>query len=175
MLIEFTRRFSMAHRLRDKEHVKCAIPHGHNEYVQVRLSSCEDISLDGKSNMVLPFARLKKRWHYFVDEFLDHSLQLGHEDPLINYFKVQEKERLSQILVTPGDPTTEVLCYVLACKCQAFLRDESLPFKLEELSIEETPTNKVIFNPNQQVNLIPDCSDWWFFRADNSINDFSHS
>lgn len=165
----------MAHRLRDKEHTKCAIPHGHNEFVQVRLSALETVSLDGEGNMVLPFARLKKRWHAFVDDYLDHSLHLGLNDPLIDYFKDKEPERLSQVLVTPGDPTTEMLCFVLASKCQAYLTAENLPFKLQELSVEETPTNKVYYKPSDRVQLIPDCTDWWFNRPDNSINDFSNS
>ena len=35
--LEFTRRYAMAHRLLATKSAKCAIPHGHNEFVTVRL------------------------------------------------------------------------------------------------------------------------------------------
>ena len=36
--LEFTRRYAMAHRLLATKSPKCAIPHGHNEFVTVRLA-----------------------------------------------------------------------------------------------------------------------------------------
>ena len=35
--VRFTRRFSMAHRLIADAGSKCAVPHGHNEFVTVTL------------------------------------------------------------------------------------------------------------------------------------------
>lgn len=175
MKIEFTRRFSMAHRLLAEEHSKCAIPHGHNEYITVIFSPIEAVALDAKKNMVAPFASLKKTWHRFIDEAVDHSLQLSIDDPLLRYFQEHEPNRLEQVMVTPGDPTTEVVCMLLSHKCRAFLKAENHPFELHSLSIEETPTNKVTLASDDRVQIDGDFSSWWFHRPDLTINDFPNS
>ena len=105
----FTRRYSMAHRLIADAGSKCAIPHGHNEQVIARIQPVAPQRLDGDANMVAPFEQAKARWHRWIDEQVDHAFQLGERDPMIDWFRAHESQRLERLLVTPGDPTTELL------------------------------------------------------------------
>lgn len=154
---------------------KCFVPHGHNEFVKVHLASDGDDSLDGISNMTNKFETLKKTWHNWIDNAVDHSMQMTAADPLLDYFKENEPENLKHLLLTPGDPTTEVLAACFFSKINSFLVDEKLKMKCVRLEIEETPTNTVVFqgDPKKAISLtqydgpqIP-----WWERADMSIND----
>ena len=171
--LAFTRRFSMSHRLRSQASEKCAVPHGHNEYVTVRLAAREPRPLDGETNMVMPFEAAKRRWHDWIDARVDHTLQLGLDDPLLTYFRENEPEQLDRVLVTPGDPTTEALAACFMAKVSAFLAAEGGSLTCTEVSIEETPTNTVVFDGDPAVflprNGFPQ-TPWWQ-RADDSIND----
>ena len=109
----FSRRFSMAHRLLAGSSERCALPHGHNEYVRVHLRATTPAPLDGGTNMVVPFERAKGVWHGFIDNHVDHALQLGEGDPLLDWFRVHEPGRAARIMITPGDPTTELLACLL--------------------------------------------------------------
>ena len=100
----FTRRYSMAHRLMADARSKCAVPHGHNELVTVKLQAVAARRLDGVANMVEPFEIAKGCWNRWIDEEVDHALQLSDRDPLIGYFQAHEPDRLARLLVTPGDP-----------------------------------------------------------------------
>ena len=72
----FTRRYSMAHRLMADARSKCAVPHGHNELVTVRLQASATRRLDGVANMVEPFETAKTLW----DALAVGSLVLAQED-----------------------------------------------------------------------------------------------
>lgn len=170
--LEFTRRYAMAHRLLAEPSSKCAIPHGHNEYVTVRLEPHAHFRFGG-ANAQAPFEAVKGRWHNWIDEHVDHTLHLGEADPLIEFFRVNEPERLRRVMTFQGDPTTEALAACFWLKLSAFLAADALPFNVSEVRIEETPTNTVaitrdIFDPAT-------CglgSNAWPLRADMSINDF---
>ena len=171
--LAFTRRFSMSHRLRSQASAKCGVPHGHNEYVTVHLRARQPQSLDGATNMVTPFEAAKRRWHAWIDEHVDHTLQLGADDPLLTYFRAHEPEQLERLLITPGDPTTEALAACFMAKISAFLAAEGGALSCTEVRIEETPTNTVIFDgdpaaflPRAGGTALP-----WWQRADDSIND----
>ncbi|MBY0564772.1 MAG: 6-carboxytetrahydropterin synthase [Hyphomonadaceae bacterium] len=170
--LEFTRRYAMAHRLLATNSEKCRIPHGHNEFVTVRLDPAASFRFSD-TNSAAPFELVKRRWHAWIDGAVDHTLHLGESDPLIGYFRNHEPARLAQIMTFQGDPTTEALaaCYFL--KLSAFIADEKLPFTVREIRIEETPTNTVVlaretFDPAQSGLR----EDAWPWRADMSINDF---
>lgn len=163
--LRFTRRFSMAHRLIAGCSVKCATPHGHNELVTVDLVAREPRALDGHANMVAEFAQAKGRWHRFVDEHLDHALQLAETDPLLALAATHFAEW--RLVVTPGDPTTELLAALLASKCQAFLDAESEGLRVARVTIEETPTNTVVFE-GDPTSVLPPRDDAWWRRADDS-------
>ncbi|HUZ65135.1 MAG TPA: 6-carboxytetrahydropterin synthase [Acetobacteraceae bacterium] len=165
----FARRYAMGHRLLAGEE-KCALPHGHNETVIVRLQPVAPAPLDGGANMVEPFERAKSLWHRFIDEHLDHALHLCEADPLVRWFAAQEPQRLPRLLLTPGDPTTEMLACCLKAKLSAFLAADGGRLRCAEIRIEETPTNSVIFDGDPDAAL-PVSGDRWWRRADMSVND----
>jgi 6-pyruvoyltetrahydropterin/6-carboxytetrahydropterin synthase len=170
--LEFTRRYAMAHRLLATQSPKCAIPHGHNEFVTVRLDSLASFRFTA-TNSDAPFEQVKRRWHAWIDDHVDHTLHLAETDPLIGYFREREPKQLMQIMTFQGDPTTEALAACFFLKLSAFIADEGLPFSVREVRIEETPTNTVIvtretFNP-AECGLRDSA---WPRRSDMSINDF---
>ena len=172
----FTRRYSMAHRLIANADGKCAVPHGHNELVKVRLQAITPRRLDGAANMVAPFETAKARWHRWIDEQVDHAFQLSNRDPLIGYFRDHEPARLRRLLVTPGDPTSEMLAACFMAKLNAFLEDDGSDLRCVEVIVEETPTNTVTFSGDPS-DVLPERSavgnraPWWR-RSDASINEF---
>jgi len=168
----FNRRFAMAHRLIAGLSEKCAIPHGHNEVVTVTLRESAPAQLDGGANMVVPFARAKGTWHRWIDDHVDHSLHLSADDPLLDWFAGREPHRLARILVTPGDPTTEVLAACMMAKLNAFLAADGERLICAEVRIDETPTNSVAFAGDPAVVLprVPLDRPWWT-RPDMNIND----
>lgn len=170
--LEFTRRYAMAHRLLATQSPKCAIPHGHNEFVTVRLEPQTRFRFGG-ANSVAPFEQVKQRWHQWIDEHVDHALHLDETDPLLDFFREREPHRLSQIMTFQGDPTTEALAACFWLKLSAFIADDKLPFILREVRIEETPTNTVIVTPASYDPATCGLrANTWPWRADMSINDF---
>ncbi|MCQ8241820.1 6-pyruvoyl trahydropterin synthase family protein [Rhizosaccharibacter radicis] len=165
----FTRRFSMGHRLIAGGSESCALPHGHNEFVSVRLRAARRRMLDGAGNMVIPFADAKRRWHRFVDERLDHALQLGATDPLLRWFEQHEPARAGRIVVTPGDPTTELMACLLLSKLSAMLLDDGDRLRAVSLRLEETPTNAVELDADALPLLLPTGGGGWWRRPDMSI------
>lgn len=173
--LEFTRRYAMAHRLLATKSPKCAIPHGHNEFVTVRLDPVAPFRFTA-ANSDAPFDLVKRRWHAWIDGHVDHTLHLAETDPLIAYFRQHEPQQLAQIMTFQGDPTTEALAACCYLKLSAFIADDGLPFAVREVRIEETPTNTVVinrenFNPTQCG--LRDTA--WPWRADMSINDLTQT
>ena len=144
----------MAHRLVSGQALRCATPHGHDEYVEVELQATRPAPLDGAANMVAPFARAKGRWHRFVDERLDHAFQLAEGDPLLPIAREHFPEW--RLVVTPGDPTTELMAALLALKCQAFLDREDVGLRVARLTLRETPTNSVTLRGDPS-DIAPSC------------------
>ena len=154
----------MAHRLTSGAAARCATPHGHDEHVVVDLVAREPGRLDGEANMLVEFGQAKRRWHAFVDGRLDHSFQLGEGDPLLAVARESFPEW--RLVVTPGDPTTELMAALLAAKCQAILDAEGVGLRVERLVLEETPTNAVVFEGDPR-EVLP-AGDGWWWRADES-------
>ncbi|MCQ4158791.1 6-carboxytetrahydropterin synthase [Roseomonas sp. GC11] len=170
----FSRRYAMAHRLIAGLSEKCAIPHGHNETVTVTLRARAPAPLDGGANMVEPFERAKSTWHRWIDGHVDHSLHLSADDPLLDWFAAREPHRLPRILVTPGDPTTEILALCMMAKLNALLAAEGGRLTCAAIRIEETPTNTVRFEGDPLAFLPrPAPRRPWWQRADMSINDLA--
>jgi len=171
--LEFTRRYAMAHRLIADPTGKCATPHGHNAFVTVRLAP-QRAFVFSATNMDAAFDAVKGRWHAWIDDHVDHALQLNAVDPLRGFFREHEPYRLARLMVFPGDPTTEALAAVFFLKLSAFLEADQLPYRVEEIRVEETPTNAVrlnrgLFDPAR----CGVAADHWARRPDMSINDFS--
>ena len=169
--LEFSRRYSMAHRLLGDRTSKCAIPHGHNEIVAVRLGT--ELPLEfGDRNLVAPFDVLKRRWNKWIDDAVDHSFHVSLRDPLIAHFTGPESDLQTRLMTFDGDPTTEALALAFAMKLTAFLQAAELPFRCEQVAVEETPTNRVVLERAWDLSA---CGGWtpgaWATRADMSIND----
>lgn len=169
----------MSHRLFNLKNSRCFVPHGHNEYVKVTLASLTNERLDGEVNMRAPFALLKERWHQWIDDHVDHSLHLSSRDQMLDYFKQREPENLPHIMVTPGDPTTEILAACFFSKINAFLQDQGLGLRCQKLEIIETPTNSVSFGGDADEVICTDHYNGpdrgWWTRPDMSINDLDLS
>ena len=171
--LRFTRHFIMAHRLAVGESLKCATPHGHNERVIVDLVAKEAPGrLDGQENVLVEFSRAKGRWHRFVDGALDHGLQLSEDDPFLAL--VDAHFPAWRLVVVPGDPATELLTVLLAHKCQTFLDAEETGLRVARLTIEETPTNTVVFEGDPlaampaRARAATEAGSAWWARADDS-------
>lgn len=161
----------MAHRLISGMAPNCSVPHGHDEVVDVEIAGKNNPALDSDTNMLVEFSRIKGRWFQWIDKAVDHSFHLGHADPLVAYFQENEPALVGRLLITPGDPTTEIRAACYAAKLRAFLEEENPGFQCRELTIQETPTNAVTHRPQPGRQDIPAGSDHWWHRPDNSIND----
>jgi 6-pyruvoyltetrahydropterin/6-carboxytetrahydropterin synthase len=170
-ILEFSRRYAMAHRLLHDPNSKCATPHGHNEIVSVRLTPQSGFRFGG-ANALAPFEAVKGRWHRWIDNHVDHALQLNSADPLITFFRQHEPRRLKHVMSFTGDPTTEALAACFWLKLDAFVAAEDLPFNVTKVRVEETPTNAVVLT---RETFAPEACDLgahaWPRRADESIND----
>jgi 6-pyruvoyltetrahydropterin/6-carboxytetrahydropterin synthase len=166
----FTRRYAMAHRLIAGGSEKCAVPHGHNEMVTVRLQAVQPVPLCGHVNMVESFERAKTTWHRWIDNHVDHAMQLSSRDPLLDWFREMEPARVPRLLVTLGDPTTEMLAACMLSKINAFLAMDGGRLICRHIEIAETPTNTVTFEGDPRDVLPPVAQAWWT-RADMTIND----
>ena len=171
----FSRRFSMAHRLLGPDVGKCDMPHGHNEVVSAHMEAARPAALDGTHNMVAPFDVAKGDWHGWIDGHVDHALQLSATDPLLEYFRAHEPEKLPRLIITPGDPTTEVMAACFTAKLNAILLRADTGLVCRRLELTETPTNTVIFT-GDPADVLPEAqgrdggTPWWM-RADTSTND----
>lgn len=160
----FNRRFAMAHRLTSDASPKCKTIHGHNETVTVTVLPIIDTSigqLQAKDGMLVEFGSIKKRWHDWIDHYVDHGLQLSHED---QFYKGLGHYRAEwRLLVFPCDPTTEVLASAFIRKLNAFINaDERLTSKFHcaRVEVEETPTNKVAVSMANSALFLPTAG-WW--------------
>jgi len=98
---------------------------------------------------------------------------LSQADPLIDWFVQYEPQHFDRILLTPGDPTTEMLACCMMAKLNAFLAADGGRLFCAEIRIEETLTNAVIFDGDPAAVLPATAgSGRWWDRADMSINDF---
>jgi 6-pyruvoyltetrahydropterin/6-carboxytetrahydropterin synthase len=170
-ILEFSRRYAMAHRLLADPTSKCATPHGHNEIVSVQLAPASGFRFGG-ANALAPFEAVKGRWHLWIDTHVDHALQLNAADPLIAFFRAHEPARLKHVMSFEGDPTTEALAACFWLKLDTFIRAADLPFTVSRVRVEETPTNAVVLT---RESFDPDtcglAAHAWPRRADESIND----
>lgn len=160
--LSFNRKWEAAHRFIEGENrgTLCAQPHGHTWSVQVYLASQTPIQLNGSTNTVILFEKIKKQWHQFIDKALDHSYMCHHRDPLIDFLRKDNPE--GRLVTLPGDPTTEALAVCLKAKLEAILKAENVPMRVLKLIVFETPTNSVVFSGQASEALSfndPQC--WW--------------
>lgn len=162
----------MAHRLLADAGSRCAVPHGHNEFVTVTLATDAQMNFGG-SNYVASFESLKTRWHGFIDRAVDHAFQVGAADPLLDWFRTHEPQRLGQVMVFDGDPTTEAFAIALRRKIDAILTAEGSAYRCIELALEETPTNTIVVGETLSAAERGWMAGSWMDRPDQSINDLT--
>ncbi len=170
--LRFSRRYSMGHRLISGEAPNCRVPHGHDEIITVDIVAQERSRLDPETNMLAEFDRVKRRWFRWIDGVVDHSFHISDRDPLLGFFREHEPDLLDRLLVTPGDPTTEIRAACFKAKLSAFLAQDEPDFRCDRLLIQETPANAVEVRTSDFARYLPD-GDYWWLRADPSINDLS--
>ena len=168
--LRFSRRYSMGHRLLSGQAPNCRIPHGHDEVVTVDIVHVANARPDPDTNMLAEFDRVKRRWFQWIDRAVDHSFHVGYQDPLIAFFRDEEPGLLDRLLVTPGDPTTEIRAICFKAKIGAFLTQDEPDFRCQRLTIQETPANAVETSASTFSHILPPGDHWWQ-RADLSIND----
>ena len=173
IVLNFTRRYSMGHRLISGAAKNCQIPHGHDEVVTVNITKKSNGILDSKTNMLIEFEEAKGRWFEWIDGSVDHSFHINNEDPIINYFSENEPELLPKLLITPGDPTTEIRAACYYAKLTKFLDENKTELFCTDLKIQETPTNAVCFGCENIESFLPAGERHWWNRPDLSINDLS--
>lgn len=165
----FTRKFEAAHRLMSDKSLKCNGPHGHSFVVKVTIESTSLQSLDGDINMIEEFGAAKKKWHVWIDECVDHSMMFNSKDPMWQY--VRELIPHARILLTSGDPTTEMVCAAFMAKCNAFLiAEHGDRLKCTYIEVVETATNTVTFEGDPYFH-IPQGIAYWWNRADMTTHD----
>ena len=76
-------------------------------------------------------------------------------------------------VVTPGDPTTEILSIIFKAKLNAFLKEMNLGLQCKSIQIDETQTNSIRFDGVPEVYLPTSAhaEDFWWNRADFSTHD----
>ena len=169
--LRFSRRYSMGHRLISGAAPNCKIPHGHDEIVTVEIASHKNRKLDADTNMLVEFEEAKGLWFDWIDGSVDHSFHVSSKDPIIRYFKENEPDLLSRLLITPGDPTTEIRSACYYAKLSSFLKTKEEDLICVGLQVQETPTNAVKFNCADIAKFLPSGADHWWNRSDLSIND----
>lgn len=160
----------MAHRLLADPGSRCAVPHGHNEFVHVVLATDAEMEFGG-SNFVASFETLKGRWHGFIDKAVDHAFQVNGADPMLAWFRAEEPQRVSRLMVFEGDPTTEAFAVALRRKLDAILAADGSPYRCVELTLEETPTNAIVIGDQLSAAERAWMPGSWMDRADLTIND----
>jgi len=173
MEIIFRRKWEAAHRfVEDMSRAsKCAQPHGHTWWIEVTLAK-EVPELSKDSNILVTFENAKKSWHTWIDEHVDHSFKLNAKDPMVEF--IRSDNPTGRLLITPGDPTTEILTILFKAKLEAFLKADNLGLHCKSVKIDETQTNSIVFSGAVASYLPtdPSGSAHWWNRADFTTNDF---
>ncbi len=173
IVLRFSRRYSMGHRLTSGAAPNCRVPHGHDEVVTVDIASASNAGLDPETHMLVEFEQAKGRWFEWIDGAVDHSFHIGDGDPLVRYFRDREPALVGRLLVTPGDPTTELRAACYFAKLNAFLAAGEEALVCTRVQIQETPTNAVEFAPRDTARFLRPGDAHWWHRADMSINDLA--
>lgn len=171
--IQFRRKFEAAHRFIEGENrgSVCGQPHGHTWFITVTLGSKVPKTLNFSTNTLVPFEKAKKKWHQWIDTCVDHSFMFNSKDALLEFMLKDNPN--GRHLIMPGDPTTEMVAMTFMSKFDCFLKEVDPNLYCSSVVIDETQTNTIRFSGNPQEHLpqSQNPSDFWWNRADLSIND----
>ncbi|MEU5834494.1 6-carboxytetrahydropterin synthase [Streptomyces diacarni] len=103
--------FETAHRL---PHLpgKCTSLHGHSWWAEITVTAPELTS-----GLVVEFGPFKKTVRAWIDEFLDHGVMLGPDDPLLPLLQAHDCKTYE----VPGWPTVENVAALLADIAESLL------------------------------------------------------
>lgn len=172
MEMKFRRKWEGAHRFIENGSTVCSQPHGHTWNVEAVVTLPETFKMDLRSNVYAQFSTLKSKWHTWIDDHVDHSFMYNSKDPLLEF--MLKDNPAGRHLVMMGDPTTEMVALCFKSKFQAFLDELNLGVTCSKITIEETKTNSISFDGNPHLHL-PEGAQYWWNRADMSINDLGRS
>jgi len=141
---EFT--FDMAHRLINYEG-PCAELHGHTYTAVIEYATKE---LDSQG-FVLDFSTIKNKIKGWVDQFWDHGTMLNSLDPLSNVIKGHTKKIY---LLNEKNPSAENIAEELYGIAALQINARLKKFKLESITIKETPTSRAIYKPDPIYSYI---------------------
>lgn len=116
---------------------KCHSIHGHSWQVILTLRA-EKLNQQG---MVVEFGELKAAWRSWLDTYLDHSLMLHQNDPMVQ--AVLSVNPQSRLFLTPEDPTTENVARLLYEQAKVMLQALGCgpTVQVERVRLEETRVN----------------------------------
>jgi 6-pyruvoyltetrahydropterin/6-carboxytetrahydropterin synthase len=103
----------MAHRL-SLLPGKCQQIHGHSWWVTLEITG----EVDPRTGILLDFSSVKTAFRGYLDSQYDHRLLMNVEDPILQSKKLESgafhvENRLPGLQIINGDPTTELLAYVI--------------------------------------------------------------
>lgn len=174
--IQFKRKFEAAHRFIEGENkgTVCSQPHGHTWFVTVTLTSKKPRTLNLSTNTLIPFEKAKKKWHQWIDNHVDHCFMFNEKDHLLEFMLKDNPN--GRHLVTPGDPTTEMVAITFMSKFNQFLNEVDPDLYCTSIVIDETQTNTIRFSGNPQEHLpqSQNPKEFWWNRSDFSISDLNN-
>ncbi|HOT94814.1 MAG TPA: 6-carboxytetrahydropterin synthase [Methanoregulaceae archaeon] len=116
--------FDASHRLLQYEG-KCHNLHGHRFRVEVWIEGVPDPG----SCILLDYARIKQVVHRF-----DHQIILNAADPMVTAI-----EAFHPVVVTGGDPTSELLARIIADDLDAECRAAGVDARVTRIRVWESP------------------------------------
>lgn len=161
MDIVFKRKWEGGHRLIEGVNANglCSQPHGHTWEVELTLRASPNASLSSHENILSPFETLKKKWHQWIDNHVDHGFMFNSRDPMLNF--VREVNPNGRHMVFQGDPTTEVVALAFLAKANSIIETLDVPLKPYDLTIRETQTNSVRVTQEDLAQLRGAPDSWW--------------
>lgn len=116
--------FDASHRLLHYQG-KCACLHGHRWKVEVWMEG----RVDGKTGILVDYNTIRS-----VVERFDHQIILNEEDPIVPCI-----QKFHPVVVTPGEPTSELLATLLVDMIQEECKKQGYQAKVVSLRVWESP------------------------------------
>jgi len=117
--------FDASHRLLHYKG-KCANLHGHRWKVEVWVEG----EPDNTTSILLDYNKIKE----IIGKF-DHQIILNIDDPMATCIK-----KFQHIIVTPGDPTSELLAVVIRDDLEKYCRSQRISAKIIRIRVWESPS-----------------------------------
>lgn len=127
--------FETAHRL---PHLpgKCQSLHGHSWWADVTVQAPEL-----SAGLVVEFGPFKKKLRAWIDDYLDHGVMLGEEDPLLPILRAHDCKVYE---IAGGWPTVETVAATISVVAETCLRDlvRAPGAHVVRVDVQETHVNK---------------------------------